>query len=497
MGFRDVREWMEKLEPEGEFKRIKAEVNWNREIGTIARKVSDKMGPALLFENIKDHKTTQCTKVFFGSLGSYGRIAMMLDLPKDTSIKELIEVTRRRFKEPIKPTLVSTGPVKENIIKGDNINLYEFPVPFIHKEDGGRFFNTDCAVITKDPDTGIVNIGTYRGMLVGKDKVTVRGVSLGRAATHGGQHYLKFRGLDKPMPIAVAFNWDPAMKYVSASAIPAGVCEYDVMGGVRQEPVPLVKCETIDLEVPAWAEIVIEGTVLHDSDTFAWDGPFGEYTGYYGGTKTLSPVMKVECIAYRNDPIYTFALVGVGPGHPEEAAIMMQISGAALLWNSLETAGVPGVRDLYLLPASYGQTVAVQIHKTYLGQAKQVAMAIWSTRYSEGYCKNVIVVDDDIDVYNFEALEWAIAYRVNPGENDIVVVPGTHGSVLDPSVRVKDREPRLGTAKWNRLLIDATKNWEYEPQEQYGGDIYPPVAFLLDPEDEALVKKRWKEYGLP
>jgi len=476
-------------------RRISAKVDWNLELAAITRKVFDKRGPALLFENIKDYEATPCNKLFTGGLATRERVSLMFGLSRDASEKDKVELIRKRFNESVKPVEVKEGPIKENILKGNDISLLDFPVPFWHPKDGGRFFNTYGGVVTRDPDTNVLNVGLYRSMVVDKNRISCP-VTL--TTQHWGAHYARHREMKEPMPVAIVNGWDPVLPFVACSRIPTTLSEYEVMGAIRGEPVELIKCETSDLMVPATAEIVVEGTISPDPATWEQEGPFGEYTGYYGGTASKKPVIAVKCITHRNDPIYRATLEGFGPGHPNEDGIPMQASLSAAAWNVLERAGVPGIRDVYALPPSAVATLAIQIKKLYLGHAKQAAMAVWgSGDIPDWHCKTIIVVEEDIDIHDFEALEWAFAYRVNAGMNDLVVIPGTHGSPLDPSTPRRERDfNRLGTGKWNRLLIDATRNWELEPQEQYGGDIYPPVSFLLDPEDERKVDKRWQELGL-
>ena len=491
MAYQDLRDWIKRLESENELLRIKAEVDWDVEIGGIARRALDEQGPAILFENIKDYKDGRCTKLFTGGIGTRKRLAMALGLPKDSNFTDMTELFRKSFKEQVKPMILDNGPVKENVLKGGDVNFYEFPIPKWHHWDGGRFPQTSVGVVTKDPDTGWVNVGTYRGMLVDKNRLS-EALSYKQ---HWGMHFTKYRDRGESMPLAVFLGWDPVYFIVGAAGVPYNICEYDVMGAIRKKPVPLVKCETVDLYVPANAEIVYEGHISPDPDTYEYDGPFGEYTGYYAGEREKRPVMKVDCIMHRNDPIFQGTLECWGPGHINEDACMTQISGSAVAWNILESSGIPGILDVYLLPASAVATVSVKIKKTYLGQAKQIAMALWAQMpYWMG--KNVIVVDDDIDIHDFEAIEWAIAYRFNPGEGDLVVVEGTPGSPIDPAIPIEQRNmKRFGVGVCNRMLIDATKNWRYTPQEQYGGEVYPPVGFTIDKETKTLIDKRWKEYG--
>lgn len=485
MGFKDLREWIKKLESEGELKRITAKVDWDEEIGTITRKVFAEGGPALLFENIKGYENTWCKKLFTGGLASKERMAMMLGLGKGAGWREMIQLTKNRINEPLKPKLVNKGPVKENIIKGKDVDLLQIPVPKWHPLDGGRYIDTFCGVVTRDPDTGVHNIGLYRGMIHDRNKIGVLLVP----SMHWGLHYQKYQGKREPMPVAVVYGWDPSMVFMACAPV-QNVCEYDVMGAIRQEPVELIKCETVDILVPASAEIVIEGTISPDPSTYMEEGPFAEYTGYYG-EREKRPWIDVKCITHRNDPIFRGTLEGQRPGKPNEDSYMYIVSYAAIGLDILEKQGVPGILDI-----TGGTTTVVQIKKMYRGHAKHVANALWGSAAGQYGYKNIIVVEEDIDIRNWRSLEWALSYRTNAGEGDIVVMPGSFGAVLDPATRIEDRkEMKYGTGKWNRLLIDATRNWDYPKVEQWGGNIYPPLATMVSSKYEDLVDKKWKEYG--
>jgi len=492
MGFKDLRDWLSKLESEGELNRIKAQVDWDKEIGAVTSVARQRGLSGLLFENIKDYQNTRCRKLFTGSLVNSRQVALMLGLPKDTHHRDLVTTFRERFKNPIKPVAVKSGQVKENIVKGDDISLYDFPVPLWNRLDGGRYIDTLGAVITRDPDTGIQNVGIYRGMIVGKNKTA----KIIAPTQHIGQHFSRYKELGREMPVAVVYGWDPSLPFAGCAPVPKEVCEYDVMGSVRQEPVELVKCETSDLEVPASAEIVVEGFMSPDPETFELEGPFGEYTGYYAWQKEKRPVLRVECITHRNDPIFMGTLASALPGQPGEGANMMSIHWAAMVWDVVERAGVPGLVDVRFLPPSCETSVVLKIHKTYRGQAKHIGLTVAGSRIPPNGGKNIIVVDDDIDIYNLEAISWAIDYRVNPGENDIVVLPGMPSTDMDPSVNPETKNPRkYGGGAINKMIIDATKNWSFGLREEWGNDSYPPVNRLSD-EDRALVEKRWREYGL-
>ncbi len=491
MAQRDLRTWIKMLEDEGDLKRVTAEVDWNRELGAITRRVFSEGGPALLFENIKDYKQGRCTKLFTGGLARIDRMARMLDLPRETHPGVTLKTVMERYKKPIPAVRVSTGPVKENILKGDEVDLAEFPAPLWHHWDGGRYINTFAGVVSRDPDTGVQNVGIYRGMIGKKNTIPTQLWP----AQHWGHHWLKYADKGEPMPVACVIGWGPVLAYAGSSPIPLGLSEYDVMGGLAQEPVELVQCETVDLEVPATAEIVIEGTISPHPSDFEIEGPFGEFTGYYGGARMPRHSIHVTCITHRNDPIFRGTLEGTLPGQHNENSTMCSIQRAALAWNVLNTAGVPHVTDVWVHPVSNGTNIVVQIHKIYRGHAKQVSAALWGSNAAHLRYKHVMVVDEDIDIHSYEALDWAFAYRVNAGEDDIVIYPDNFGSALDPSTRLDQRDTHLyGTGKWNRMLIDATVNWNFEKQERWGNKRYPPTCDVA-PEDKELVAKRWKEYG--
>lgn len=483
MAYQDLREWIEKLESEGELAKVTKEVDWNLEIGAIARENMDRGGPALLFENIKDHKDAICKRLITCSLSTHSRVAMMLGLPKDTPYKDIIQVWRKRTKERVKPVIIDSGPCKENIIKGDDVDLFQFPAPHWQKLDGGRYIGTFHGVVTKDPDTGWLNVGMYRQMIHDK-KTTTMSVAQGQ---HIWFHWRKYRPRGKNMPLAVAIGWDQALPAVAASPVPTGVDEYDIMGSLRQSPVELVKCETADLYVPASSEIVLEGEVITDTSQFITCGPFGEFTGHYGPA-SLRPRFTVKCITFRDDPI----LQGTLEGMPIiEDHTLCSVSHSAVIWDLLEErmTGITGVNSD---PSTAYANLIVQIDNSYYGQVHQVAANVWSSHLSNMMCKNIIVCDQDVDIYDLNRVFWALGYRVNPSK-DIIQFPGWI-SPLDPVVHPKDRIGP-GVNKGIRLLIDATKPIENPRAEEYWGEKFAVVAY---PDDETMdtVRKKWAEYGI-
>ena len=490
MGFADLRTWLDRFDAAGELKRVKAEVNWGREVGAIARRSFSTKGPALFFEHIRGHQDTACRKLATALLQDRAGLARVWGFPPDATVRELVQYVRQKNREAIPPVEVKTGPVKENIVRGKDVDLYQFPAPQWHFRDGGRYILTFAGIVTRDPDTGILNMGVYRGMIGQRNTIPV--VIL--PSQHGGQTFTKYKQRNKPMPVAAVMGYDPIMDFLGGSPVPAGVCVYDVMGAYRGEPLQVVRCETNDLLVPAGAEIVIEGTVDPDPKTYELEGAFGEYTGPTGDVPTLRPVIKVECITHRNDPILRGTQEGTLPGSYNENSMMSSIQRAAIAWNILEQQGVPGVTNVHVHPVTNGTNICVAINKRYQGHAKQVAAALWGSGAAQWRYKHVIVVDDDIDISDYEQLDWAIAYRVNAGKDDIVVFPGSFGSIADPSTPLEERNvAKLGSGIWNRVLVDATRTWMYDPKPEWGGR-FPPTVHPA-PEDEELVNRRWPEYG--
>ncbi|HLA28197.1 MAG TPA: UbiD family decarboxylase [Syntrophales bacterium] len=486
MAFKDLREFLDKLEKEGEVKRIGAEVDWNDEIAAIGQEAAKKELPALIFENIKDYQDTPGRKVLFNVLGTYQRIALALGLPKDTHIREIMSVWRERTKNPIKPILVSTGPCKEVVKKGDDINVLDFPILKLHPKDGGRYIHWSVC-ITKDPETGWVNAAMYNSMIFDKKTISTSPIR----TQHMAIHARKYEAMGKPMPFAIAIGCEPVTSMVGTAPFPMGVNEFDMAGGLRQQPVDLVKCETVDLEVPATAEIVIEGLVDLDPKNFRPEGPFGRYSGYYTSvwSTNMAPVVNVTCITHRKDPIFD---ADNNPARFYGAIKVCTITHSAGVWDVLEESGIKAT-GVWTDGSAHWSNIFVSIDKSNYGEAKQVAAAIWGGRLSAMKGKYVVVVDSDIDIFDFREINHAIAFRTR-GQEDIVIFPNTMGSALDPGIH-PDSKAETIMGKWDRVLIDATWPFEWKAREEWGGLKHPPSA-LADPGMVEKVKNRWKEYGL-
>jgi UbiD family decarboxylase len=482
MAVKDLRDWIKLLEKEGELVRVKNEVDWDLEMGGILREICDTEGPAVLFENIKDYKHTICTSLFAGSLGTFPRIGLALDLPKDTPYRELIRVWRERSKKPIKPVLVNTAPCKENILQGDGIDLFQWPVPHWSKLDGGRYIGTFAGIITKDANSVWENVGVYRAMIHDKSTTTMS-VAQGQ---HIWYHWRSWRKQRKNMPLAIAIGGDPLLPAVGAAPVPLYVNEWDTQGGLRQQPVELIKCETMDLRVPASSEIVLEGELVTDVSTFVNDGPFSEFTGHYGG-KSERPIFRVKCITFRNNPIFQGTITGIPITEDHRVT---SVSHSATIWDLLEER-MTGVTGVNADPSTAYANIIVQIDNSYYGQVHQVAANIWSSSLSNMMGKNIIVCDEDVDIYNLSRVFWAIAYRVDP-PRDIVQYPGWI-SALDPIVHPNERLG-FGGNKGTRLLIDATKAIDKPRSDKLFGERFAPIAYP-DKDTMNQVRKRWNEYG--
>jgi 4-hydroxy-3-polyprenylbenzoate decarboxylase len=478
MPYYDIREFVNRLEAEGELKRVKVEVDWNLEVGAITQRGQDLRAPAPLFEKVKGYP--QGFRMLGNILGPtmpvvQGRLALALDLPKDTPTMDLIEEFGNRIKRPVKPIKAEKAPCKENIIKGDDVNVLDFPTPLLHAIDGGRFLGTWHIDIIKDPESGWVNWGTYRHMV--HDEKTLG--FLAHPVQHGPRiYYEKYESKGKPMPMAIALGVDPVCSIAAGSQFPAYVNEAEMAGALRGQPVELVSCETCDLEVPAGTEIVLEGEVISERRL---EGPFAEFTGYSAGPGTMSPVFKVKCITYRDSPIHTFS----SHGKPwDDGGVLNSVQQSSLIATELRKAGIP-FKSLYVLP--HNLTVVVSAKPAYPGFAHTVASAIWGSK--PGILRPyIILVGEDVDVTSADEVLWCLTTRLHP-EHGIHVQKGTSSISLWPFITPEEREKHKGA----RILFDANfpPEWPVE---------HTPLAVSFEtawPEEiKQKVISRWREYGL-
>ena len=479
---RDLRGWLTKLEKENELKTVNVKVACGGEIQEIGRQMSERKGPSVLFTNIEGHEDGWCTKLFVGSLNTVSKLALAVGLKSDAVMGDVVHRLRDTMRHPVDPIRVESGPIKQNVIVGNDIDIRAIPVPMWHPGDQGRYINLWAGIITRDPDTGEYNVGAYRGVIHDGRRI---GVLLFR--TQGwGQHYDKYVVRGEAMPVACVYGWDPTLMLTAGSPVTL-IDEWQWMGAIRGEPVPLIPCETVDLEVPATAELVIEGTVSPDPATFCQEGPLKEVSGRYCN-ESMMPVIEVSGIMHRHDPIMVGSAIGIAPVL-EEQVLTMAAGTTAVLRNALQDQGVPGVLDLTLSPF-----FAVKIRKTYQGQAYQVACTLFGHKALNMRYKLLVVVEEDVDLSNPRAVLNAIYSNADP-KRDMYVFP-TQRNLVDTAVSIADSDALgFGGTLGNKMLIDATVNWIAHPrQAKWGGNRRAPTE-PPPREDVETVKKRWREYG--
>lgn len=516
MAYNDLRDWIAALERAGELKRVKTEVDPILEIAEITDRVSKGKdakgragGPALLFQNVKGHPGQQ---VLINQFGSEQRMRMSLEVDSLDEIAGRIRAfmdvkSPQGFLEKVKmlpmlaemgkffPKTVATGPCKE-IIRKDNFSLDNFPILQCWPKDAGRFITLPC-VITRDPKISKRNVGMYRmqvfdgqstGMHWQRQKVGAehyREALRQAASTPLGGDFLKSSvdimartsggsvpANDVPsgkMEVAVAIGTDPALTFSAIVPAPPDIEEYLIAGFLRQKPVELVKCETVDLEVPANAEIVLEGYV--NLDELRTEGPFGDHTGFYS-LEDLYPVFHLTCITHRKDPIYAATIVGKPP--QEDAYMGKAVSRIFLPMMKLS---IPELVDVNLpIEGVFHNLMIVSIRKSYPGQARKVMNAIWSLGQAM-FTKCVVVVDEDVNVQDIGDVVLKVFNNIDP-ERDIQFTLGPVDS-LDHASRLPNYGSKMG--------IDATRKWPSE------GFTRPwPDEILMDAKTKVLVDSKWK-----
>jgi 4-hydroxy-3-polyprenylbenzoate decarboxylase len=529
MAYNDLRDWIAALEKAGELKRIRLECDPILEITEIADRVSKSHlqgdgasaralgGPALLFQNIKGHPGGQ---VFINQFGSPRRMCMALGVDSLDQIADRIRALLD-VKSPqglidklkmlpmladmgaIFPKTVATGPCKE-VIKRDNFSVLDFPVLQCWPKDAGRFITLPC-VITRDPKTGKRNVGMYRmqlydattvGMHWQRQKVGAEHYreSMRRAAvagygtdlranksaavdvmarSGGGAIALEGGAPAGRLEVAVAIGTDPALTFAAIVPAPPEVEEFLIAGFLRQKPIELVKCETVDLEVPANAEIILEGHV--QLDELRTEGPFGDHTGFYSLADEY-PVMHISCITHRKDPIYATTIVGKPP--MEDGWMGKAVERIFLPLMKLT---LPEIVDMNLpVEGIFHNLMIVSIRKSYPGHARKVMSGIWALGQAM-FTKCIVVVDEDVNVQDLREVTLKAFNHIDP-ERDIQFTLGPVDS-LDHASRL----PNFGS----KMGVDATRKWPTE------GFIRPwPDEILMDEKTKALVNTKWKELGI-
>ena len=521
--FDDLRQWITALDKAGELKRIRTEVDPILEITEIADRVSKGAakkygrsgGPALLFENVKSGNGVP---VLINQFGSERRMQMALGVDSLDEIAERIRQllnmkSPEGFLEKLKmlpmladmgkffPKVVATGPCKE-VIKKENFSLLDFPILQCWPQDGGRFITLPC-VITRDPKTGKRNTGMYRIQVY---DATTAGMHWQRqkvAAEHYRDMLRQSAGAQAPSPaqkrsavdimarsgggsmlapgdrpsgtmeVAVAIGTEPALTFSAIVPAPPEIEEFIIAGFLRQKPVELVKCETVDLEVPASAEIVLEGYVKLDE--LRTEGPFGDHTGFYS-LEDEYPVFHVTCITHRKNPIYATTIVGKPP--MEDAWMGKAVERIFL---PLMRLTLPEIVDVNLpVEGVFHNLMIVSIRKSYPGHARKVMSGIWALGQAM-FTKCIVVVDEDVNVQDIGEVVLKVFNNIDP-ERDIQFTLGPVDS-LDHASRL----PNFGS----KMGIDATRKWPTE------GFTRPwPGEILMDEKTKALVDKKWKDLGI-
>lgn len=482
MAYRDLREFIKALEEQGELCRIKTLVDPELEITEITDRVSKAEGPALLFENVKG----STMPVLINAFGSRKRMAWSLQVEDlddiGSEIISLFEISANvsasvRDKAELLPVpaqlanyypqLVESGACQE-IVEWEP-SLDKLPILKSWPGDGGKFI-TLPQVYTRDPQNGKRNVGMYR-LQVYDQKTTGMHWHMHH---DGAENYRLNKELGSPViEVAVALGGDPAITYAATAPLPKDIDELILAGFLRKKPVELVKCQTIDMEVPADAEIVLEGYI--DPTESRLEGPFGNHTGYYSLTDEY-PVFHIKCMTHRQDAIYPTTIVGKPPQEDYYIALASERIFLPCLKSRL-----PEIADLHMpMEGVFHSCVFVSIKKTFPGHARKIMNSLWGMKQTM-FAKYIVVVDQDVDVQNSSEVLWKVFNNVEP-RSDIMIVDGPLG-IQDHSAPL----PRFGS----KVGIDATKKWmtEGHPRE-WSQEV------RMSEDIVAMVNRRWSEYGI-
>jgi len=470
----DLREFIERAEELGEYT-VLENADWDLEIGNItAWQASLPGSPLLMFDNIKGYKRGY--RVATNLFATESRVALALGLPLEATGMELVQAWRDKIKEtvePIPPAWLDTGPVKENVHLGDEVDLFGFPAPKWHELDGGRYIGTGCSVIMRDPDEGWVNMGAYRVQIHDKSVATIY-ISPGK---QGDIIRRKYWAKGKSCPVAVSCGQTPLLWGMSGVALPWGMSEYEYTGWLMKKPIEVTSGVATDLPIPATAEIVLEGEIEPPGVDDRIEGPFGEWTGYYGSGARPEPSFKVKAILHRNDPI----LQGSAPNVYNTHVLGTRTRRAARLWNELD-AQVSGIKGVWLVREGHRFLIVISIQQKYPGHAKQAALLAAGSAQTAYMWRWIIVVDDDIDPSNISDVLWALATRADPGSIDVIT--GCWGSALDPLLPPEQK--RSGDLTHSGGIILACKPYHWINEF--------PQSFKLSLEVVEKTKKKWARF---
>lgn len=479
MIFQDLKEFIAFLEDKKELVRIKTEVDPVLEVTEITDRISKKGGPALLFEKVKGSRMPIAINLFgsyqrmswalgvddFGKINQ--RFASLLKGEIDLNMREKLEALYGLYKlSASKPKEIKRAPAQE-IVKEKDFSLFEYPVLKCWPGDGGRFITLPL-VITKDPESGKQNMGMYR-MQVYDEKTTGM-----HWHTHhdGAVNYRKAVKLGKRLEVAVALGGDPVTIFSATAPLPYGIEELFFAGFLRGKPVEVVRAKTVDLLVPARAEIILEGYV--EIGEKRREGPFGDHTGYYSIADDY-PVFHVTCITHTKDPVYPATIVGKPP--MEDCYMGKATERMFLPFIKMQ---LPEIVDVNLpIEGVFHNCALISIKKAYPMHARKIMNAIWGLGQMM-FTKFIFIYDEEVDVQNTSEAAWKAFNNVDPAR-DIMIAEGPL-DVLDHSAP----QPIYGA----KMGVDATKKW---PEEGYQRE-WPPEIHMSE-EIKTLVEKRWKEYG--
>ncbi len=470
----DLRYFIDQCAEASELNRVRAEVDWNLEISHVSKLTEEKKGPALLFENVKGY----ASPVFTGAFATTKRLAIMLGLPHDYSICQSAQAWMKKSitaEGLIKAKEVKDGPVLENVLSGDKVDLEMFPVPKFFPLDGGRYIGTTVFVVLKDPETGETNLGTYRMQML--DSRTC-GVQI-LPGKRGERIMKKYAKMGKKMPAAAVIGCDPLL-FMAGTLMHKGASDFDITGTVRGQQAEYLMAPLTGLPIPAGAEIVLEGEI--DPQNFRPEGPFAEYTGYYTDElykQIAKPALEVKQILHRNKPI----LWATGQGRPvTDVHMLLAFTRTATLWTELEKMKIPGIQSVCVMPESAGRFwTVVSVKQAYPGHSRQVADAVIASNTGSYGMKGVITVDEDIQADDLQRVIWALSCRYDPMRGTELIKRG-RSTPLDPAL-----DPDSDKLTTSRILMDACIPYEWKEK---------PVEVKFDEATLARVKGRWAEYGI-
>jgi UbiD family decarboxylase len=469
MSYRDLREYLHRLEQKGLLCHVEAEVDKDWEISAICRQtfrtIPQHQRPALMFDRILGSDIPLVVGILGGSREIYATAL-------DTDVEHIWE-TWERGKSPIPPRVVEHGPCQEVVLLGEDANLEILPAPIWTVEHDPGPYHSSPFIVTRDPETGVPNLGTYRVQVKGRRRAGIM-INPNR---HMMIHIEKNEALGQNTDVAIVLGTDPVVGLTSVSPFPYGVNELAAAGGIRGEAVDVVRCKTMDLLVPATAEIIIEGTIRCGAREA--EGPFGEYAGYMG-TGGNNPLFEVSCITHRRNPIYQ-AFLSQMP--PSESSCIKSMGREMEIRRHLKNNLSLPVKDVYVTESSGAAArVIISLKKANRFQPLKAILGVWSLGFAIG--KTVIVVDDDIDVRDSFWVEWALSFRMQPAE-DILIQKGTDPITLDPSQPLRDgRQVEPADQVSSRVGIDATR------KHPYPNLAIPPREHL------ERVSRQWDSYGI-